>query len=127
MLMEERAAAIGDEELIAALLATGTIEGAAKELSLSVKTVRMCLDNRVFREAFNKSKADLMRIAAYSLIGKLSAAIDTVSEIMTDKEIDAAVRLQAAQTIINGASRLVEQQQKNGQTGNSKYSFSTNW
>lgn len=36
------------------------------------------------------------------------AAIDAVAEIMTDKEVNAAVRLQAAQTIINNAGKFAD-------------------
>ena len=42
---------------------------------------------------------------------KLSEAIDTVSEIMTDKEVNAATRLQAAQTLISNAAKFSERLQ----------------
>lgn len=43
------------------------------------------------------------------------AAIDAVAEIMTDKEVNAAVRLQAAQTIINNAGKFAERLTKDEQ------------
>ena len=44
------------------------------------------------------------------------AAIDAVAEIMTDKEVNAAVRLQAAQTIINNAGKFADRLTKDEQT-----------
>jgi len=54
----------------------------------------------------------------------LAAAIDAVADIMTDKEVNPATRLQAAQTIINNAGKFAERLTKDetaarteGQTG----------
>ena len=42
---------------------------------------------------------------------QLQAAIDTVSEIMTNEDNNAAVRLQAAQTILNNAGKFAQRLQ----------------
>ena len=55
-----------------------------------------------------EAKNDIIRKAVYSINQKLAAAIDSVSEIMTDKDVNPAVRLQAAQVIINNAGKFAD-------------------
>lgn len=108
--------AVSDEEIIAALLASGTVKDAAAKTGITPRTLYERMSDRDFRAAYNSAKADIVRQAVFSINGKLSAAIDAVAEIMTDKEVNAAVRLQAAQTIINNAGKFAERLSKDEQT-----------
>lgn len=100
--------AISNEEIIAALLQCGTIKEAAEKLKMKPRTIYDRMNDREFRADYMEAKNDLVRKAVFSINTKLSEAIDTVAEIMHDKETNAAVRLQAAQTIINNASKFAE-------------------
>ena len=100
--------AVSNEEIIAALLASGTVKDAAAKTGMTTRTLYERMSDREFRAAYNSAKADIVRQAVFSINGKLSAAIDAVAEIMTDKEVNAAVRLQAAQTIINNAGKFAD-------------------
>lgn len=104
-------AAITDEQIISALLASGTIAEAAAKVGLSTRAVYDRMNNKDFKALYAGAKTDIVRTAVFKINGKLTEAIDAVSEIMADKEINAAVRLQAAQTIINNAGKFAERLQ----------------
>ena len=64
-----------------------------------------------FQARYKAAKADLIRTAVLNLNQQVQAAIDTVVEVMQDKENNAAVRLQAAQTILNNAGKFAQRLQ----------------
>ena len=100
--------AISDEQLIAALLSNGTIKAAAAAVGLSERAVYDRMNDGDFKALYKSAKADLIRGAVVDLNNQVQAAIDTVCEIMQDKDNNAAVRLQAAQTILNNAGKFAQ-------------------
>ena len=102
---------VSDETIIAALLANGTIKAAAAAAGVSERTVYDRMNTGDFQALYKAAKADLIRAAVFSLNGKINAAIDTVAAIMEDESNNAAVRLQAAQTILNNAGRFAQRLQ----------------
>ena len=100
--------AISDEQLIAALLANGTIKAAAAAVGLSERAVYDRMNNGDFKALYKAAKADLIRGAVVDLNNHTAEAIKTVAEIMRDKDNNAAVRLQAAQTILNNAGKFAQ-------------------
>ena len=64
-----------------------------------------------FQALYKAAKADLIRAAVFNLNSKLQEAIDTVAEIMADPDNNAAIRLQAAQTILNNAGKFSQRLQ----------------
>lgn len=100
--------AVSDEEIIAAILQHGTIREAAQAAGIAPRTIYDRMENRDFRALYMAAKNDIIRKAVFSINEKLSQAIDAVAEIMTDKDNNPAVRLQAAQTIINNAGKFAE-------------------
>ena len=105
--------AVSNEEIIAALLQHGSIAEAAAAAGISPRTIydRLHNDNE-FRGEYAEAKNSIVRKAVFSINGKLGEAIEAVADIMNDKNVNAAVRLQAAQTIINNATKLTEALQK---------------
>ena len=103
--------AVPDEKLIAALLNHGTIKQAAAAAGVSERTMYDRMNSGDFKELYKAAKADLIRGAVFSLNGKLQEAIDTIAGIMTDESTNAAIRLQAAQTILNTAGKFAERLQ----------------
>ncbi len=97
-----------NEEIIAALLQHGTIKEAAAAVGVSPRTIYSRMTERDFLRDYSEAKSELYRHAVYSINAKLSAAIDTVAEIMESEDANPAVRLQAAQVIINNAAKLSE-------------------
>ena len=100
--------AVSDEEIIAAILQHGTIKEAADAVRLTTRAIYDRMESREFRSMYMAAKDDIIRGAVFSINGKLSKAIDTVQEIMQDKDNNPAIRLQAAQTIINNAGKFAE-------------------
>ena len=98
--------AISNEEIIAALLQHGTVKDAAAAAGTTPRTIYDRMNDREFRSEYMEAKNDIIRKAVFSINEKLSAAIDAVVDIMNDKETNPAVRLQAAQTIINNAGKF---------------------
>lgn len=103
-----RTKATSNEEIIAALLQHGTIKEAAAAAGITPRTVYERMKDRDFRSEYMEAKNDIIRKAVFSINERLAAAVDAVSEIMADTEINAAVRLQAAQTILNNAGKFSE-------------------
>lgn len=106
-----KAKAVSDEQLIAALLANGTIKAAAGAVGLSERAVYDRMNDGDFKALYKSAKADLIRGAVVNLNNQVQAAIDTVVEIMQDDSNNAAIRLQAAQTILNNAGKFAQRLQ----------------
>ena len=101
--------AVSNEEVVAALLQHGTVQQAAEAAGTSPRTIYDRLTNDDdFKELYANAKTDLLRKAVFSINDKLSEAIRTVYDIMTDENTAAATRLQCAQVIINNAGKFSE-------------------
>lgn len=127
--MPKQNSKVSDETIIAALIQSGTVKAAAEAAGVSTRTIYDRMQTREFVALYEAAKNDLIRQAVFSINGKLSAAIDEVSDIMTDKAVNPATRLQAAQTIINNAAKFAERltgseyQQREKERGSSLFDF----
>lgn len=101
--------ATSNEKIIAALLQHGTIKEAAEAIGITPRTIYDRMKSRDFMADYAAAKSDILRSAVVNVSGKLSQAFEEINGIMTDKGINPAIRLQAAQTIINSASKLTAQ------------------
>ena len=97
---------ISDEQIITALLSNGTIKAAAAAVGISERSIYDRMNEGEFIALYKSAKADLIRGAVVNLNEKIQAAIDTVNDIMNDNSNNAAIRLQAAQTILNNANKF---------------------
>lgn len=111
-----RKSVISDEQIIAALLSNGTISAAANTVGISERSLYDRMNEGEFIALYKAAKADLIRTAVVSLNNQVQAAIDTVAEVMQNKENNPAVRLQAAQTILNTASKFAQRLQAEEQS-----------
>lgn len=101
-------AQISDEQIIAALLAHGTIKQAAEAVSLSERAIYDRMNTGDFQALYQAAKTDIIRTAVFSINGKLQDAINTIADIMADENNNAAIRLQAAQTVLNTACKFTQ-------------------
>ncbi len=119
--------AVSDEEIIAAVLQHGTIKEAAAAVGITPRTVYDRMEDREFRSLYMAAKADIVREAVFSLNRKLSAAVDTITEIMQDKDNNPATRLQAAQMILKHAEgfaqRLAQDEYNSRQEAKGAFDF----
>lgn len=95
-----------DEQIVAALIGRGTIKEAAAAVGVSERTIYARMNDAAFKVVYEAAKADIVRNAVFNINNQLQAAIDTIVEVMEDKDNNAAVRLQAAQTILNHAEKM---------------------
>lgn len=103
---------ITDEQIIAAILKAGTVKGAAAAVGLSERAIYDRMNAGEFQALYKAAKADIIRAAVSNINGHIEAAINTAAEIMKDTGNNPAVRLQAAQTIINSAGKFVQRLQR---------------
>ena len=97
---------IDDEIIIAAILENGTVKAAADCLNITPRTIYDRRNEASFRMAYNDAVAEVYRSAVYDINRRLSEAVNVIGEIMNDANVNPAVRLQAAQTILNHAAKL---------------------
>lgn len=100
--------AISDEQIIAALMESGSIQQAAAAAGIAPRTLYDRMACREFKVLYTAAKADIVRRAVFDMNRKLSAAIDTIAGIMEDESAPASTRLQAAKIIIDNAGRFAD-------------------
>lgn len=101
-----------DEQIAAALLECGTIKQAAAACGISERAIYDRMNTNDFQSIYKAAKADIIRAAVFNLNSRLQAAVDTIAEIMADKEARPATRLQAAQMILTHAGRAAQRLQE---------------
>lgn len=99
-------AKVADEQIVAALLACGSIRAAAANIGVTERTIYDRMKSQEFKFLYEQARADVLRSALSSVNGKLTEALETVAAIMKNDDINPATRLQAAQTIINAAAKF---------------------
>lgn len=103
--MSKRAQAVSNEEIIAALLSAGSVKAAATAAGIPVRTLYDRMNNAEFQTLYRSARAEVLREAVRNLNGHIQEAVNTIAEVMNNEEINAATRLQAAQTILNTAEK----------------------
>ena len=82
-----------DESIIAALIAKGSIKGAAASLHCTARTLYERMKKPDFKELYTQAKADILKTATAKLQGNLCGAIDTLAEITQDPEAPKQTRV----------------------------------
>lgn len=113
--MRKRTSSVSDEEIISALLSCNTVADAAKACGLATRTLYDRMNTKSFQLLYSGAKNDVLRKAVLLITGKLTEAVEVVSEILSDTAVNPAIRLQAAQTIINSAVKLADKLQQDEQ------------
>ena len=81
---------------LAALLTERDIRAAAKAAKVPERTLRTWLTLPAFKEALSEAMSQVMDAAIYELAGLASLAVETLRTLMTDEQVAAGVRVQAA-------------------------------
>lgn len=105
MLKTER---INDQQILAALIANGSIRAAAKSAGVAESTIRNRMADPDFRAKYDAMRGELLQEAAQGLTARLESATATMSEIMEDGQNPASVRVSAADAVLRHALRYVE-------------------
>lgn len=104
-------ATLSDEQIITALMNHDTVAAAAESLEITPRTVYERMTKKDFQALYQGARADLIRESVMNINKKLNAAVNTIAEIMTNRENTAAVRLQAAAMILNNAAKFADRLQ----------------
>lgn len=97
-----------DEKIIAALMTHKTVKEAARSLEISVRSIYNKLAEPEFQGLYTVVKADLLRNTVNSMNAHIEQAVNIIAEVMEDSNTNPAVRLQAAQSMLNYASKFSE-------------------
>lgn len=98
--------AVSDEQIIAALLNNGTIKAAAAAVGISDRALYDRMNEGEFIALYKAAKTDLIRGAVININSQIQSAVQTVVDVMNDPDNNPAIRLQAAQTILNNAGKF---------------------
>ena len=110
--MAKKETAVSNEKIIAALMNSSTLAQAAQAAGISSRGLYDRMTDQQFRAEYQAAKAAVMREAVNNLNSRIGAAISTIAGIMEDTEANPAIRLQAAQTILNTAAKFTERLDK---------------
>lgn len=101
--------AVSSEEIVAALLAHGTIQEAAQAAGLSPRALyeRMHEDSDLIT-LWAETRTDVLRATVNNINEKMAQAVDTIGKILEDENNAPGLRLQAAQIILNHAGKIAE-------------------
>ena len=96
------------EEAIAALLSQRNTEDAARAVGIGLATLLRWMRLPEFQIAYREARRDAVSQATARLQQATGAASSTVLKIMLDSNAPAAVRLRAAESVLNHAAKSIE-------------------
>lgn len=96
------------EEAIAALLSHRGIEEAARASGVGYKTLLRWLEIPEFRNRYMEARRKAVHQAIARLQQATGAASLTILKLMTDPNVPAAVKLRAAESVIDHAIKAIE-------------------
>lgn len=96
------------QKAIAALLTSRDAKAAAAAAHIGYRTLCRWLTEPAFKAALMQSEGEAIDTATRRLLGLQDAAIDTFDTILTDEKAALAIKLRAAQAILDYLLRLRE-------------------
>ncbi len=96
------------EKAVCALMTNRTISEAAKESGYTERSLYRLLSQDEFIALYRQARWAAVGVAASRLQQSAGQAVDTLSEVMADKEASPSARVQAARVCLDMAMRAVE-------------------
>ena len=84
-------------------MSNGTVKATSEQLGISKQQIYGRFNDCNFAKQYKFAKSEIVRETVRKINLNISKAIETIFEIMTEKENNAAIRLQASQTILKNA------------------------
>ena len=100
---------ITDNQLISALLSSATIKQASDEVGLSEQAVYSRLRKVDFRTKLQNARNDQFQVISSKLEDANFKALDTLINILDDKEVSAGIKVRASQTLLDLSLKNREQ------------------
>lgn len=98
------------EKAILALLSHSTIEAAAQEVGISRKTLHEWLKQEDFKGKLQEAKQETVNHVTMRIRASMAEAVDTLTEIMRDKETPPHARVSAAKAVLEAGVKVIEQE-----------------
>ena len=99
---------VTDEELISALVKYGSYSKAANELGISTQAISSRLKNEDLRRRYEEAKDSILVEAVNGMKKRVALALNTLTEVMQNKENPATVRVSAADAMLRHTVRYIE-------------------
>lgn len=99
---------ISNETILAALISCGSIRKAAAVAQCSEATIRQRLKNDAFNKEYTDAKQTILTEACDALSARLTLAVDTLCEIIEDKETSNTIKVSASDALLRHGLRYVE-------------------
>lgn len=99
---------INDEQILSALLNCGSLRKAAESLGTTANTIANRLKKDDFRKRYEAAKSKLLSEAVGAMKSQLTSAVDTLTEILNNKENPPSVRISAADSLLRHSVRYIE-------------------
>ena len=96
------------EQVIAALLRSPTISGAAEQSGISEATLFRWLQRPAFEEAYRRARQSAVDQAIAALQQATGQAVATLQEVQRDTDAPASSRVTAAKTVLEFAFKVRE-------------------
>lgn len=97
-----------DEAILIALCNAGSVKAASRECGVSPPTIYRRLQDDAFRQKLDAVRDDALKEASARLSGRLTAAVDALTEIMNDRNTAQQTRANAAAQILSYGLRFAE-------------------
>lgn len=97
-----------DEQIIQAVLSSGSQSEAARSLGLNKTTITHRMKNPEFKRKLDEAKAAYLQQAVQELRQELKSSVRTLAEVRDDATAPQSVRIQAADTILRHALKYTE-------------------
>jgi hypothetical protein len=95
-------------QAIRSLLAKPSINEAAKDAGVNVRTIHRWMGEPAFRQALTQAEDQAINAATRRLVGISEVAVAVIASIMADRTVHAGTRLRAAQAVLDNLLKLVE-------------------
>lgn len=103
-----RGKSVPDEDILAAIICSPSLEAAADACGISRHTVYRRMQEPQFKAALEKHKAQVLEQACATLQARMQAAAETLADVMLDKKASKMVRVMAAKTLLEFGFKSVE-------------------
>ena len=100
---------VTDNQLISALLSCPTIKQASESVGLSEQSVYSRLRKPDFRAQLQNARDNQFQVISSKLEDANFKALDTIIDILDDKEVSAGVKVRASQTLLDLSLKNREQ------------------
>ncbi len=99
---------LSNEEIIAAIISAGTIKGAAARTGYTERAIYDRMKTPDFKKLYQEAKTELLRETCTALQYYSITAVETLADVMQNKDAAAQSRVNAATAILQHANKYTE-------------------